>query len=54
MGNFYRPGTLYTQATIETFDHDFPSLADGVVIPHGIDDLGYPLKAGQWDVGQVR
>jgi hypothetical protein len=24
---------------VETFDHDFPSLADGVVIPHGIYDL---------------
>jgi hypothetical protein len=39
IGNFYRPGTLYTQATIETWDHDFPSLAQGVVIPHGIYDL---------------
>ena len=24
---------------METLDHDFPSLAEGVVIPHGIDDL---------------
>jgi DDE family transposase len=39
IGNFYRPGTLYTQATVETFDHDFPSLAEGVVIPYGIYDL---------------
>jgi hypothetical protein len=39
MGNFYRPGTLYTQAPVETWDHDFPSLAQGVVIPHGIYDL---------------
>jgi len=39
IGNLYRPGTLYTQAPVETFDHDFPSLADGVVIPHGIYDL---------------
>ena len=30
---------LYTQATVETWDHDFPSLAQGVVIPHGIYDL---------------
>lgn len=35
----YRSGTLYTQATVETLDHDFPSLAEGVVIPHGIYDL---------------
>lgn len=39
IGNLYRPGTLYTQAPVETFDHDFPSLADRVVIPHGIYDL---------------
>jgi Rhodopirellula transposase DDE domain len=39
IGNLYRPGTLYTQATVETLDHDFPSLAEGVVIPHGIYDL---------------
>lgn len=39
IGHFYRPGTLYTQATVETWDHDFPSLAQGVVIPHGIYDL---------------
>jgi hypothetical protein len=39
IGNFYRPGTLYTQATVQTLDHDFPSLAEGVVIPHGIYDL---------------
>ena len=39
IGNLYRPGTLYTQAPVETFDHDFPSLAAGVVIPHGIYDV---------------
>jgi hypothetical protein len=39
IGNLYRPGTLYTQAPVETFDHDFPSLAQGVVIPHGIYDV---------------
>jgi hypothetical protein len=39
IGNFYRAGQLYMQETVETFDHDFPSLADGVVIPYGIYDL---------------
>ena len=39
IGNFSRPGTLYTQAPVQTLDHDVPSLAEGVVIPHGIDDL---------------
>ena len=35
LGNFYRDGKLFTKATIGTFDHDFPSFAKGVVIPHG-------------------
>lgn len=39
IGNLYRPGTLYTQGTVETLDHDFPSLAHGVAIPHGLYDL---------------
>lgn len=36
VGNLYRDGHLYTQETIETLDHDFPTLAEGVVYPHGI------------------
>jgi Rhodopirellula transposase DDE domain len=39
LGNFYRDGHLYTQETIETLDHDFPSAATGVVIPHGLYDV---------------
>ncbi len=39
LGNFYREGRLYTQGVIETFDHDFPSAASGVVIPHGLYDV---------------
>lgn len=39
IGNLYRDGKLYTQETVLTLDHDFPSLADGVVIPYGLDDL---------------
>jgi len=39
IGNYYRPGHLYTRAEIHTYDHDFNSFADGVVIPHGIYDI---------------
>ena len=39
VGNFYREGHLYTQEVLATFDHDFPSAASGVVIPHGLYDL---------------
>lgn len=39
IGNLSRDGKLYTQETVLTLDHDFPSLADGVVIPYGLYDL---------------
>jgi hypothetical protein len=39
MGNLYREGQLYTTAPIPVWDHDFPSLATGVAIPHGLYDL---------------
>jgi len=34
IGNFYRDGVLYTRDEVQTLDHDFPSYADGVIIPH--------------------
>ena len=39
LGNLYREGTLYTRETLEVYDHDFASLAEGVAIPHTIYDL---------------
>jgi hypothetical protein len=39
LGNLYRDGHLYTQTVLETYDHDFPSYAEGRIIPHGIYDL---------------
>ena len=38
IGNLSRNGKIYTTETIEVFDHDFPSLAEGVAIPHTIYD----------------
>jgi hypothetical protein len=40
LGNFFREGQLYTTGVLETYDHDFNSLSDGMVIPHGLYDLG--------------
>ncbi len=34
IGNLYRDGHLYTREERVTYDHDFPSYADGVIIPH--------------------
>ena len=30
---------MYTTEAIEVYDHDFPSLASGIAIPHGLYDL---------------
>lgn len=43
LGNFYRDGTIDTQGTIATNDHDFSSAGSGVVIPHGLYDIGQDL-----------
>ena len=39
IGNLYREGKLYTTEVRETLDHDFPNLAEGVIIPYGIYDI---------------
>lgn len=39
LGQLYREGRVWTQQVFKAFDHDFPSWATGVVIPHGIYDL---------------
>jgi Rhodopirellula transposase DDE domain len=39
LGQLYRKGRVWTQQAFQAFDHDFPSWATGVIIPHGIFDL---------------
>ncbi|TAL53453.1 MAG: ISAzo13 family transposase, partial [Methylovulum sp.] len=39
IGQLFREGELYTTETIEVLDHDFPSLAEGVAIPHAVYDI---------------
>jgi hypothetical protein len=39
LGTLYRDGKVYCHQALQAFDHDFPSLASGVIIPHGIYDL---------------
>ena len=41
IGNLFREGKIYTTETVEVFDHDFPSLAEGVAIPHAIYDISH-------------
>ena len=56
LGNFYRDGHLYTLEEIQTYDHDFKSYAEGVVIPHSIYDLrlnvGYIQLGGSHDTSE--
>ncbi len=39
LGNLYRDGKIYTTEPQKVYDHDFPHLSDGVIIPHGLYDL---------------
>jgi len=41
LGTLYRDGKVYCSQALPVFDHDFPSLASGVIIPHGIYDLAH-------------
>jgi len=56
LGNLYRDGTVYTTEVQKVFDHDFPHLADGIVIPHGIYDVvrntGYVNIGTSKDTGE--
>ena len=38
LGQLFREGRVWTQQAFRAFDHDFPSWATGVIIPHGIYD----------------
>lgn len=56
LGNLYRDGKLYTREEIATYDHDFPSLAEGKVIPHALFDIsgntGYISLGNSHDTGE--
>lgn len=45
----YREGRIYTTEEIQVFDHDWKSLAQAVVIPHGLYDL--KLNVGYIQIG---
>ena len=52
MGQLYRKGRVWTQQAFQAFDHDFPSWATGVIIPHGIYDL--TRNRGHINIGLTR
>lgn len=56
LGSFHRRGRSYAGEATRVFDHDFPSFADGYVIPHGLFDLkrnrGYINLGGSHDTSE--
>jgi DDE family transposase len=40
LGSYVRPGRVLSTAPLRGWDHDFPQQRLGIVIPHGIYDLG--------------
>lgn len=52
LGRLFRHGRVRSNTAFRAFDHDFPSWADGVVIPHGIYD---PVRnCGHVNIGLSR
>ena len=49
LGDYVRPGRLYSTAPLHGWDHDFPTHRLGVVIPHGLYDVG--LNEGYFHLG---
>jgi hypothetical protein len=49
LGQLFRKGRVWTQRAFQALDHDFPSWATGVIIPHGIYDL--PRNRGHLNIG---
>lgn len=39
LGNLSREGEVYCTQVIESYDHDYPYLAIGTIVPHGIYDM---------------
>lgn len=39
LGRFYRDGQLLTQDAVSVWDHDFRSVAEGILVPHALYDL---------------
>jgi hypothetical protein len=39
LGNLHRKGEVYCTKAIETYDHDYPHLSTGTIVPHGIYDM---------------
>lgn len=52
IGQFYRNGKSYCEEGVKVYDHDFGSLAEGRVVPHGIYDV--ILNKGYVSIGKSK
>lgn len=52
LGDFARPGRVWTRTPLRAWDHDFRSHATGVLIPQGIYDVG--RNEGYLELGTSR
>lgn len=39
LGDLHRAGSVYCTQALESYDHDYPNLSEGKLVPHGIYDL---------------
>jgi hypothetical protein len=39
LGDFFRPGTAYTDGEVHVLDHDFATQGDGRLVPYGVYDV---------------
>jgi hypothetical protein len=51
LGDYVRPGRVLSSSPLRGWDHDFPTHSSGVVIPHGLYDLG--LNEGYLHLGET-
>jgi hypothetical protein len=56
LGEFFRDGQVWTNGSNAVYDHDFPSFAEGKLIPHGLYDVkrnvGHVTLGGSRDTSQ--
>ena len=51
LGDYVRPGRVFSSAPLRGWDHDFPTHSSGVVIPHGLARVDWhagPGNDGTW------
>lgn len=57
LGDFFRPGQAYTDGHLRVYDHDFPDLRTGRLVPYGVYDVlrseGFMLLTATADTSEL-